>query len=62
VIILDVPPHARVYRALPTSDQYMATELNGDVVLIALEHYEDLVARVALAEAASQLGCPGLTA
>jgi hypothetical protein len=39
VIILDVPPHARVYRALPTIDDD-AIGLNGDVVIVALEHYE----------------------
>jgi hypothetical protein len=60
-MILDVPPHARVYRALPTIDDD-TIGLSGDLALIALEHYEDLVARVALAEAAAQLGCPGLTA
>jgi hypothetical protein len=60
-VIPDLPPHARVYRALPTSDNY-ATELSGDVVIVALEHYEDLVARVAVAEAAAQLGRPGLIA
>jgi hypothetical protein len=59
-VIPDLPPHARVYRALPTSDNY-ATELSGDVVFMAREHYDDLVARVALSEAAAQLECSGLT-
>jgi hypothetical protein len=60
VIIADMPPQARVYRALPTGDVGTAA-LSGDVVLMAREHYDDLVARVALLETAAQLRCSGVT-
>jgi hypothetical protein len=60
VIIPDLPPHARVYRALPLRDND-APALSGDVVIVPREHFDELVARVALSEAATQLGCPGLT-
>jgi hypothetical protein len=57
VIILDAPPNARAYRASPLGDDD-ATVLSGDVVVMAREHFDDLVARVALQGAAEHLGRP----
>jgi hypothetical protein len=54
MILLDVPSNARVYRAVPIRDE-SDTELSGDLILMPLERYDDLVARVALAEARLEL-------
>jgi hypothetical protein len=60
VIIPDLPPHALVYRAVPLRDND-ATALSGDVVIVPREHFDELVARVALQEASLELQCRAAT-